>query len=83
MNVIIDIEELVLHGFPAGQRYAIAEAVERELARLVNEQGAPSGLATAPDALAVDGGAIRLTAGARPQQVGAQVARAIYGGLAR
>lgn len=83
MNVIIEIEELVLYGFPAGQHYAIAEAVERELARLVNEQGAPTGLAAAPDASAVDGGAFRLAADARPQQIGAQVARAIYGGLAR
>lgn len=83
MNMIIEIEELVLHGFPAGQRYAIAEAVARELARLVDEQGVPSGLAAALDAPAVDGGAFRLVAGARPQQVGAQVAQAVYGGLAR
>lgn len=83
MNVIIEIEELVLHGFPAGQRYAIAEAVERELARLVGERGVPPGLAVAQDAAWVDGGAFDAAPGARPQQIGVQVARAVYGGLTR
>lgn len=30
----IDVDRLVLHGLPAGQRRAVRQAVERELARL-------------------------------------------------
>jgi hypothetical protein len=40
----LTVEELVLHGFAAGDRYAIAEAVERELTRLLGGQGVPLSL---------------------------------------
>ena len=38
--ITIDIGELVLHGFPTTDRYAIAEAAAAELARLVSGQPA-------------------------------------------
>ena len=41
-SIEMHIEELVLHGFEPGDRHAIGDAVERELARLLSEHGLPS-----------------------------------------
>ncbi len=54
MNVIIEIEELVLHGFPAGDRYAIAEALTRELSRLVAERLVPDAAPAEPRSMKMD-----------------------------
>ena len=43
-SVDLHIEELVLDGFAHGERYAIGEAVERELSLLLLEQGTPASL---------------------------------------
>lgn len=56
MNVIIEIEELVLHGFPAGDRYAIAEALTRELSRLIAERLSPNVALAAPGSMKMDFG---------------------------
>jgi hypothetical protein len=80
------IEEIVLHGFDPRGRYAVGDAVQQELARLLIERGAPSSLAaTAATEIVerLDAGAFRAAPNARPQTLGAQVARAIYGGLKR
>jgi hypothetical protein len=82
-HVRLRIEELVLEGFPAGDRYRIAAAVEAELARLFAEQGIPVGLSAGGAMSVVDGGSFDLTPGARPERIGAQVAQAVYGGLAK
>jgi len=82
-NVRLRIEELVLDGFPPGDRYSIAAAVEAELARLLAEQGAPPGLANGGTVSALDGGSFDVAPDARPDRIGAQVAQAVYGGLAR
>jgi hypothetical protein len=39
----IHVDELVLHGIPAGQRQAVGEAVQRELARIAGEGGFAQG----------------------------------------
>lgn len=80
MNVAIHIEELALHGLPAAARYRIADAATAELERLVREQGLPSWLAAGEYVVNVDGGVIPLTPDAPPEQLGVQIARAIYGG---
>ncbi len=41
MDIVIEIDELVLHGFPPGDRYRIGEAVQAELARILGERGLP------------------------------------------
>jgi hypothetical protein len=75
------VEELVLHGFPAGDRYVIAEAVERELARLFTEQGASSFLAQGGTIDRLNGGSFAVAPVAKPEALGAQIAQAVYGGL--
>ena len=80
-NVELHIEELVLRGFAPGDRHRIGEAVERELARLFDEQGVPTSLPWASDVARLDGGAFEVAHGSKSEAVGVQVAQAIYGGL--
>jgi hypothetical protein len=82
-NVELHIEELVLHGFPPGDRYGIGEAIERELSRLFTEQGVPPSLAQGGAAARLDGGSIEVLPGLKADAIGVQVAQAVYGGLNR
>jgi hypothetical protein len=83
MNVELHIEELVLHGFAPGDRYRIAEAVERELQRLLAEQGAPALFSGSVDLTRIDAGAFNMMQDANSEMIGAQVAQAIYEGMNR
>jgi len=80
-RVELEIEELVLHGFAPGDRHRIAGAIERELARLLGEEGMPSALSRARSIEQLDGGTFEAKPRAKPESTGAQIARAIYGGL--
>ena len=80
-NIELNIEELVLHGFSPGDRYRIGEAVEQELSRMLADKGVPESLERGWEVAGVDGGAIEVTQGSRAEAIGAQVARAVYGGL--
>ena len=82
-NIELHIEELVLHGFAPGDRYAIAEAVEHELTRLLAEQGAPPSLLQSGDVARLDSGAFDVVSNAKAEGIGGQVAQAVYGGLSR
>ena len=80
-NIELNIEELVLHGFSPGDRYRIGEAVEQELTKLLADRGVPQSLERNREVANMDGGAFEVAPGSRPQVVGAQVAKAVYGGL--
>ena len=80
-SVELHIEELVLHGFSPSDRHRIGEAVQLELARLLAEQAIPPALAKSAAIDRLDGGTFQLTAAPRPEATGAQVARAVFGGL--
>ncbi len=80
-NVELHIEELVLRGFAPGERHRIGEAVERELVRLLDEQGVPPSLGRGSGIERLDGGAFEVAHGSKSEAVGVQVAQAIYGGL--
>ena len=82
-SIEVDIEELVLQGFSPGDRYRIGEAVEQELTRLLADRGLPQSLENGGEIASVDGGAFEVTPGSRADVVGAQVAKAVYGGLGR
>lgn len=80
MKVELHIEELVLHGFAPEDQHRIGEAVERELESLLVEPGMPS-LNSDLEIGDMDAGEIALARGARPEAIGAQVARAVYRGM--
>lgn len=82
-SVELYIEELVLHGFAPGDRHRISDAVERELSRLVAEQGAPGLFGGDAELMQVNAGEFNLKEKASPESVGAQVAQAIYGAMSR
>ena len=79
----LNIEELVLHGFAPNQRYAIADALEEELSRLLTRHFA-EGNDFAPFNLKdarVDAGNFQVESAAKPDAIGNKVAQAIYGVL--
>lgn len=90
-RVELHIEELVLHGFERGDRHAIADAVERELSRLLAEQFSAESIPPAfsgdegitGSGAHLDAGAFQLASNARPDAVGVQIAQTVYGGLTR
>ena len=77
MDIVIEIDELVLHGFPPGDRYRIGEAVQAELTRILGERGLP-GAWTAGEATRLDGGAFNVASGMPTLAIGTGVAEAVY-----
>ena len=78
-RVEIVIDELVLHGFPPAERYAIGDSLSQELEQLVLEQGyLPQEGMDIPMHRAAP---IKLPANPKPDMVGSQVAQAVFGGL--
>ena len=82
-SIELHIEELVLHGLSPGDRYRIADAVERELSRLFAEPGLLSSMADGDEIPRLDGGSFAAGRGAKPAAIGAQIAQAVYGGLSQ
>lgn len=77
-SVEIHIEELVLRGFAGSDHLRIGAAIERELSRLIAQQGMQA-LPIAPIALdRVDAGSFQLAVSANPQTVGRNVAQRVY-----
>ena len=81
--VEIHIEELVLHGFPPGDRYRIADALQQELTHLLEARTLP---ACPQDIVAVNqinAGTIRLNSGANARVIGGKAAHALHQGISR
>src|SRR5271157_4640686 len=74
----IHIDELVLHGFAAGDRFRIGDALERELTRLLVREGLPASAARSASIERLDGGAFKVAPGAGARTIGAQVAQKVY-----
>jgi hypothetical protein len=81
VNLELEIEELVLDGFPAAQKDRIARAVHGELERLFAEKGVPPSLEAGGDVARLDGGSFEAAPNSSPESIGAQVALALYGGM--
>ena len=79
----IHINELVLHGFPAADRYRIVSETENHLAALLAERGLPGRLERDSDIPSLPGGRFEGGASVLPAgEVGKRIAQAIYEGLA-
>lgn len=81
----VHIEELVLHGFAANDRYAIADALEHELSRLLAVDFATPLISFTgnSDRPRVDAGTFHAQSDAKPNSIGAQIAQAVHGGVTR
>jgi hypothetical protein len=86
-NIKLHIDELVLHGFAPNDRYAIADAVERELAHLFTADHATPALSHLPadnsDVPILQAGSFQVAFGADGNSIGTQIARAIHGGITK
>ncbi len=80
-NIELEIDELVLHGFGAIDRDQIGLAVQQELSRLLADGGVPGALGQGGEVSRLDGGMFNVTAGAKAEVVGTQIAQSIYGGF--
>lgn len=83
-DVHLHIEALTLHGLtlPDGGDTDLAGAVERELARLLTDEGLPAALlANGSRAARLDAARFDALPGASPNEIGAHVARALYESL--
>jgi hypothetical protein len=74
----LHIDELVLEGFDARDRRAIADVLQRELGRLLAERGGPW---TPSAAERIDAGAVAVARGVAARDVGAAVAAALLRAL--
>jgi hypothetical protein len=74
----IDIEELVLHGLPPGDRYRIAESVKQELERVFRDRGIPPSLVDGGEIARVDGGSFDIGPDSHAETLGRQIAQALY-----
>ena len=82
MNIVIEIDELVLHGFPTADRYRIGEAVQAELTRIFAERGLPGTSLQGVTAARLDGGSFNIAAEMHATAVGAGVAGAVHRAVA-
>jgi len=83
VNLDVEIEELILKGYPFADRRAIIKAVERELARLLAESGLPTSLAQGGELPHIDAGGFEASPQSDGGEIGTRVARSVYGGLKR
>ena len=78
MNIELNIEELVLNGFEDVENDRLVEIIQRELSRLLTEEGVPPALAQGralPDLLAPD---FNFAPETSADAMGNQMAQAIY-----
>ncbi len=77
-SIEVRIDELVLRGFSAGDRFHLAEALQNELTRLFAEstRGKTVSRTISLDRLSAD--AIRVAPGAKPAAIGVQLGQSVY-----
>jgi hypothetical protein len=79
-NLELHIDKLVLHDLDLAQRHRLAAAIERALTQMFAERGVPGDLNA--ETLAIDASTIQVSAGAKADAIGAQVAQSIYSQIA-
>lgn len=80
-QVHVEIDELVLTGFPRSQGSGIAEAIRETLSRLLAGEQMPWRSSEGTQVDRLDAGTVHLSRSGRARSAGEQVARAIYRSL--
>jgi hypothetical protein len=78
-SVSVEIEDLVISGWPRSAAYDIGDAIRHELTRLLSDRGVPSSLQRPVQIASVDAGAVTTMRNAQPGAIGTQIAGAVYG----
>jgi hypothetical protein len=79
--VWVNIDSLVLEGFTIEDGERIKRAVERELSRLLTEQGVPESYGRAHGANNLHGGQIAVRQNSGASSMGERITRTIYRGM--
>lgn len=82
-NVEIRIKRLVLRGTGTTDGAGIARHTEQELARLFGRLGVPPSLARSGSKRSVDAGKFTVAPKSSSQDIGARLARQLYGGMSK
>jgi hypothetical protein len=77
-DIELHIEELVLHGFSNYNKYQIGQAVEREISRLLQEQGLPGTLSRHINFEHIDAGTFTLRPDSKAEIVGNNIANSVF-----
>ncbi len=80
-TIDLNIEELVLDGFPEGDRGMIAEAFKRELARLFSRGIPYENIKQNINIERLESGSFQTDSGGSGEEIGKQAARHLYGGM--
>ena len=80
-RIVLHIDKLVLKDFQHEDRQAIAEGLQQELTRLFSDPQTAQQLTANGDIAQLRLGNIQVNHGAKPQQVGLQVAQGIGKGI--
>jgi len=80
-SVEVFIDELVLHGFSAADRYSIGDALTLEIERQLAEASTHPFLSRDTDLSLINAGRIGLPPNAKPAWIGTRVGRAVFNGL--
>lgn len=80
LSFVIDIDELVLEGFPPSEKYRIGDAVQRELEKLFFEQTRAPQWISLNGRDDVDAGAFHMNT-TRSEVIGAQIAQSVFQSL--
>ncbi len=78
VNIDLHIDEFILPSVSPADRHRIVAAVERELARLLTEQGIGPHLLQNLRAVRLDGGTLDANPGVNPEATGVHIAQSIY-----
>ncbi len=82
-SVELHIEELVLRGFPLCERFAIGEAVQRGLAKLLTERGMPGWRRANGELTHLNCGSFDASPDLEGGKIGLQIAESVYRRLIR
>lgn len=85
MKINLHIDRLILDGIDldAAQRPVLQAAVEAELGRLLAEGGVGADLAGGGAVPSVRAAGFEMGGEGNPRQLGAQIARSVYGGIGK
>jgi len=78
-SVSVEIEDLVISGWPRAAACDIGDAIHQELTRLLSDRGVPASLQRPMQVASIDAGAVTATGNPQPGAIGAQIAGAVYG----